>query len=89
MARFIGRLQGARGPASRLGSSGSGVVASAGGWEIGGRLVIRVNEAGKDEVSFFLTAGSNARRSDVLVFGPVVDFALIDYCQQPAKAAAS
>jgi hypothetical protein len=89
MARFIGRLQGARGAASRLGSSGSGVVASAGGWEIGGRVHVWVGENGKDQVSFWLTAGSNARKPDVLLFTAEEGGELVDFVEQPARVVAS
>ena len=89
MARFIGRLQGARGPASRLGSSGSGIVASAGGWKIGGRIHVYVGENGKDQIAFWLTAGSNARKPDVLLFTAEDGGSVIDFLEQPAKVMAS
>ncbi len=59
MAHFIGYLEGNRGPASRLGTAKSGIDARAQGWDIGGRVRVRVNADGEDEVDIYLTSGSS------------------------------
>jgi len=67
MAHFIGYLKGHRGEASRLGTPKSGLSASAQGWNLGGRIEVRVNANGEDEVTIYLTAGCNGHtRSRVL-----------------------
>ena len=58
MAHFIGKLQGARGTASRLGTKSSGISAAAQGWDIGGRIECNHMD-GTDYVTLFLTHGSN------------------------------
>ena len=60
MAQFIGYLQGGRGLVSRTGTKNSGLSARAQGWNIGGECAIVHNsQTGKDEVTFWLTSGSN------------------------------
>lgn len=64
MAHFIGHLQGARGPASRLGGKSSGIDATARGWDLGGNVNLQYNEqTEQDSISFTLDAGSNGRHS--------------------------
>ncbi len=60
MARFRGTVQGARGEVSRLGTTTSGVMSSADGWNLGGTVEIN-EEEGSDVVEFTLTGGSNTR----------------------------
>jgi hypothetical protein len=71
MARFRGTLQGNRGGASRLGSKSSGLHVTANGWEIGATVELFVNGEGQDEISIWLTSGSNARHSSKLLYNGV------------------
>ncbi len=57
MARFIGRLQGARGPASRLGTAKSGLLVTANGWHIGARIELDAS-GDEDIITLSLTGGS-------------------------------
>jgi hypothetical protein len=62
MAQFYGTLQGARGPASRLGHKSSGLTADVNGWNVGARVEIS-HENGHDVVRVYRTSGSNARHT--------------------------
>lgn len=60
MAHFIGKLQGARGEASRLGTKSTGMVAKARGWEIGGEVRAEYDATNQlDRVSLSIDGGSN------------------------------
>lgn len=59
MAQFRAAIKGTRGPASRLGSPKSGIVAEANGWNSGVRVRGWTNEDGKDCFDVFMTPGSN------------------------------
>ena len=73
MARFIGRLKGARGPVSRIGHGTSGLIATVDGWDCGVRIVARA-EGKTDIIEVFATGGSNGTRPDKRIaqieFGP-------------------
>jgi hypothetical protein len=58
MARFIGRIQGARGAASRLGGDASGITAEANGWNVGVTVRGRAVPAG-DVFDIYATGGTN------------------------------
>ena len=58
MAQFYASIEGNRGPATRLGSKASGIVAEARGWNVGGEVVI-THIDGKDVVRIYRTGGSN------------------------------
>lgn len=73
MAHFIGRVQGNRGEASRLGSKDSGMDATARGWRIGGSVYCFHQDADKtngieekDVVRFDLDGGSTHRSGFVI-----------------------
>ncbi len=59
MARFIAEIQGARGPASRLGNASSGVRGHIRGWTLGGRVECLASGE-SDVVLLEVTGGSNA-----------------------------
>lgn len=48
MAAFMGRVQGHRGEATRLGSRASGITADARSWEIGVRVQGRLDAEGEE-----------------------------------------
>lgn len=58
MARFIGYLDGARGPVSRLGTPASGITARAQGWHIGARAEMHADGKDRDLASVEITCGS-------------------------------
>lgn len=62
MARFYGTLKGQRGEASRLGTTASGLRASARGWDIGGDVEINAGSDERDTVSLAISGGSNGTR---------------------------
>jgi hypothetical protein len=62
MAQFIGRIQGARGPASRLGGKLSGLLAEVAGWHVGVDVKAYVDVDGEDAIEVRLTSGSNGDR---------------------------
>lgn len=60
MARFIATVQGQSGPASRIGSAGSGIESHPRGWNVGVRVVGAVDpETGEDVFRIYATRGSN------------------------------
>ena len=62
MARFYGRMQGARGETTRTGTPASGVRANVAGWDIGGTVYAdsrNVDGVPRDVVTFELNGGSN------------------------------
>lgn len=59
MARFFGSLQGRNGPATRLGSTNSGIEAEARGWHVGVRVSGHAN-GDDDEFDIYATGGSTA-----------------------------
>ena len=66
MAHFYGTIQGNRGEGSRLGSMDSGLESHTRGWGLGCRVVMEYNKHLKrDEVSIFLTSGSNGGKSSI------------------------
>ena len=67
MARFFGEVTGGRGTSSRIGNVKSGMVAHIRGWNIGVRVECRVDEHGNDQLSVFVTGGSNKSRRESLV----------------------
>ena len=68
MARFYGEMTGNRGTATREGTKESGFVAHIRGWNIGVQVDISVNSEGKDEVTVWLTGGSNGAIERKLMF---------------------
>lgn len=66
MARFIGRVQGQAGEATRLGSVDSGLRVNADGWDLGVRVSAWVTPHG-DEFRIYATGGSNGSEPDRLV----------------------
>lgn len=70
MARFIGTLNGSRGPASRLGTHRSGIRATARGWRVGASASVDARDYNSgdesvDVVSISLTSGSTRDLHDV------------------------
>ena len=60
MAHFIGKLQGNRGEATRLGSKNSGIEVDADGWNFGvSAKIFYDKDTDQDVVRIFLTGGSN------------------------------
>jgi hypothetical protein len=66
MAQFYARIEGNRGPATRLGSKSSGMTARINGWNVG-VLVLMDHQDGHDVVTVYRTGGSNARTSNELI----------------------
>lgn len=60
MARFIATIAGQAGPASRIGSARSGIVAHPRGWDVGVEVVGAV-EGDEDVFHVYVTSGSNDR----------------------------
>lgn len=61
MSHFYGRLQGARGLATRCGTKDSGMRAEATGWSIGGIVTAFVDVNGDDVINIAITRGTNNR----------------------------
>jgi len=60
-------MKGNRGEATRMGTAKSGFQAHIRGWNIGARIILRVDEDGNDSVTIYQTSGSNDRGSEVLL----------------------
>lgn len=71
MARFIGYLKGNRGQASRLGTKNSGIEARAQGWNIGARIVLKVDSQGRDVLKVYVNGGSSGDRSETLAYSSI------------------
>jgi len=67
MARFLGKVQGQRGAATRLGSPKSGLLVTANGWNSGVKVYAKVNQDGHDIFEIYGTAGSNGHKSDYFI----------------------
>lgn len=67
MARFFSLIQGQRGPATRLGSKSSGILAEARGWQVGATIEGRADEQDQDEFCIYATGGSHNPWSRELV----------------------
>ena len=75
MAHFIADIEGNRGPTSRLGTAKSGIRGHVRGWNLGASVWCDVNDEGEDFCVVTLTAGSNRRGPDILLFsGTRADF---------------
>lgn len=74
MARYRATIEGARGPASRLGHAGSGIETTANGWSGGVKVIGEPTKVGSDEDSFkiYATRGSGHGDSDGYL-GTVID----------------
>jgi hypothetical protein len=59
MAHFMSTIKGGRGPASRLGSAKSGMVARVNGWNSGVTVEAGVDSDGRDVFAVYATGGSN------------------------------
>lgn len=66
MAQFRATIQGARGPASRLGHKNRGITAIINGWNTGIR-VHAFHKDGKDIFTIVKTDGSNGNGMDKLI----------------------
>lgn len=96
MARFIGKVQGGRGEAFRVGSAKSGMSGALNGWDVGLGLFASVDDEGRDFLTAHVTGGSNNSKTygsvdarqvggtDVLVS---VDEELLSNCDPDALAA--
>lgn len=58
MARFYATIKGNRGEASRMGTKDSGMQGHIRGWNLGARVIMSVDEDGKDICTVTLTSGS-------------------------------
>ena len=67
MARFYAAIQGNRGEATRMGTANSGIDGHVRGWKVGGRVMMRVNSKGEDEVTLSITAGSNGNAREIIL----------------------
>lgn len=67
MARFYAEIEGARGPASRLGHTHSGIRSHTRGWSVGIRVLGGTNREDTDRFDVYLTNGSNGRGPDVFI----------------------
>lgn len=60
MAHFYASIQGNRSERTAMGTKNSGIEGHIRGWNIGGRVYVSHNqETGQDEVTVYITAGSN------------------------------
>lgn len=60
MAHFYASIQGNRSGRTAMGTKNSGIEGHVRGWNIGGRVYVSYNEAtGQDEVTIYITGGSN------------------------------
>lgn len=64
MSRFYASIQGSRGEATRQGGKESGIQGHLRGWNLGVRVYVDVGLNGKDQVSIYLTSGSNGSKVD-------------------------
>ena len=80
MSRYYGSLNGSRGEATRQGTAKSGLEGHIRGWDIGARVEMSRRPDGDDEVTIYLTGGSN-RPSNVLNLGTfhVKDNLVVNY----------
>ena len=62
MARFYASIQGNRGEASRMGTTGSGIAGHVRGWSAGVRVECRADCDDNDVVEVSITDGSNGSR---------------------------
>ena len=68
MAQFYAEIQGNRGEATRMGTKDSGLHGHIRGWDIGCKAYMSHNDkTGQDEVTIYLTGGSNGSESDLLI----------------------
>lgn len=67
MARFIGRIHGNRGEATRLGHKVGGMLAEARGWNSGVKVYAMVDENDNDVFEIHSTGGSNAASNPKLI----------------------
>ena len=58
MAHFLGRVEGSRGPAQRLGGESSGIMTSTNGWSSGVDVSGFVDDTGRDAFRITATGGS-------------------------------
>ena len=71
MARFYGTIQGARGPASRLGHRNSGLRVTAQSYS--GDIVVELSALGKDEDYVWIGARSHGYGDSVCLYaGPIL-----------------
>lgn len=62
MSHFYASIQGSLGEANRCGTQISGMSAHVRGWDVGARIELSYNaEKDEDEVTIYLTSGSNNR----------------------------
>ena len=66
MARFLGFVEGGRGPVTRLGTPKSGLCVRADGWNVGVTVYAQANGA-DDIFSVYATGGSNGRTPEKLI----------------------
>jgi len=68
MAQFYAEIEGNRGPASRMGSKGSGIWSHTRGWHVGCKVRCHYDEeTDSDVVQVYRTSGSSGGASDVLI----------------------
>lgn len=85
MARLRGTLRGTRGQVSRLGTSKSGLVVMANGWNVGVRVEVCNSEV--DCFHVFATGGSNRSGGDIEVGSIFLDGGIVTYRSKGALAA--
>ena len=79
MAHFIAEIEGARGPASRLGSKQSGIRATAASWEGAVSVIIRHDERTGQDMATVRLREWHGRGSDKLLYdGPVSGKVTVD-----------
>ena len=72
MARFIGFVQGQRGPAHRLGSASSGLTVEANTWQGGVRVALYAGPDDRDHARITVSRGSSGHGETITLFdGPV------------------
>jgi len=67
MAHFYATIQGNRGEATRMGTPNSGIGGHIRGWNIGVRVVGRVDANGRDVFEVIQTGGSNGTASSKVI----------------------
>lgn len=70
MARFYATIKGNRGMTSRMGTKDSGIFGHIRGWSVGARVIMSVDEDGKDICTVYLTGGSSnsSIKKDIGIF---------------------
>lgn len=61
MSQFYASIQGGRSEATRQGTKESGIISHTCGWNFGVKVIMSVDETGRDVATVYLTTGSNGK----------------------------